>query len=524
MPKDQANSFWDLCADQEWRIRNLYSVRDEAGRVRPFTPNDAQEQFLKDAHKRNIILKARQLGFTTLVALLYLDDAIWTPNLSALIVAHRNDDAKKIFAEKIKWTWERFKADWPEIVAELGISTPGDSASELKFSHGSSVRVSTSGRSGTYQRVLITEFGKTCARDPMRADEIMSGTLNAAHKNAVVTIESTAEGQDGHFFRMTQEAKAITPGMRWPDGEADLLDSDAPEYAPRKLNAFDYKFHFYPWWSDKRYVMPAGQVRVPDYLTEYFEKTEALLGIQFTPSQRAWYAAKEREQGGTMTREFPSHPAEAFESALEGCYLENEIVAAKRRGRIADFALLSGVPVNTAWDLGHADATAIWLHQRDGDRHRLVGYYENSGEHISHYIRWLNSWAEDNNAVLGEHYAPHDADRGDVFLEHGRQETARRAGVNFRIVPRISVKQDGIEAVRGAFASCVFDERRCALGLKRLRHYRKEWDDRRQVYRDRPLHDENSHGYDAFETLIRGYRPPAPRRARRNRETVGGML
>ena len=65
-------------------------------------------------------------------------------------------------------------------------------------------------------------------------------------------------------------------------------------------------------------------------------------------------------------------------------------------------------------------------------------------------------------------------------------------------------KLDGIQAVRGMLARCVFDEERTAIGLKHLEAYKKVWDDRLGCYKNTPLHDEHSHASDSFRYLAVG--------------------
>ena len=72
--------------------------------------------------------------------------------------------------------------------------------------------------------------------------------------------------------------------------------------------------------------------------------------------------------------------------------------------------------------------------------------------------------------------------------------------VNLLILPRASV-DDGIEQVREILPRCVFDEHKCDEGISHLENYRKEWDDKRGCWKDRPLHDHTSHGADAFRYL-----------------------
>ena len=188
--------------DPRWRLSNLYTITDKAGTRVPFRPNSAQLALLDDLHSANIILKARQLGFTTLCCLIYLDACIFTPNTRAGVIAHKLDDAKVIFRDKIKYPYDQLdeglKAAAPAVQ---------DSADTLTFANNSSIRVSTSMRSGTLQYLHVSEFGKICAQYPEKAREIVTGALNTVEAGQFIVIESTAEGQEGAFYRMCQEAR-----------------------------------------------------------------------------------------------------------------------------------------------------------------------------------------------------------------------------------------------------------------------------------------------------------------------------
>src|SRR5215213_4057385 len=95
-----------LC-DPHWRIANLYWIVDKRGNTVKFQPNAAQGRFLEEIRNQNIILTARQLGFTTLCCLIYLDACLFTPNTRAAIIAHRMDDAKVIFKDKVKFPYDQ---------------------------------------------------------------------------------------------------------------------------------------------------------------------------------------------------------------------------------------------------------------------------------------------------------------------------------------------------------------------------------------------------------------------------------
>lgn len=467
-------------ADPFWRLNNLYNIVNKQGRIVRFQPNPQQLAFLKGIHGRDIILKARQLGFSTLACLVSLDEAIFTPNYSAAVIAHTKPDAQNLLKTKIKFPYSQL----PEALRNA-VPAVNDAADTFALGNGSSVIVTNSARGGTLQRLHISEFGKICARYPDRAKEIISGSIPAA-ENGHITIESTAEGQQGAFFDMTQRALA----------KKDRGD---------KLSERDWKLHFFPWWENDEYRLEPDLVRIKAEDERYFRDLEYNHGIALDDWQRAWWVMQEETQGGTMKREYPSTPQESFEQALEGAYFEQQLASANKRQSIGGFPHDPRYPVNTFWDLGRNDQTAIWLHQDVDGRDRFIGYYENSGEHISHYLEWLRDWLKGSGGKWDDHYWPHDGDRQDLFLREGRLAEVEAMGFRPRTVPRVSNKLTAIEAARSAFSNCDFDDAACDKGLERLQHYRKEWDDRRGVWKDRPLHDENSNGADAFLTFATGF-------------------
>ena len=462
--------------EPRWRLSNLYTVLNKDGQPVPFRPNSAQLQFYDELHSRNIILKARQLGFTTFCCLIYLDACLWKSNTRAAVIAHKLQDAQAFFKDKVKYPYDML----PPGLKEQFPATQ-DSAESFAFANNSSIRVSSSVRSGTFQYLHVSEFGKMCAQYPEKAREVVTGSLNTVPANGFVVIESTAEGQDGAFYRMTQEARRLRE-------------------AGAELSPLDYKFHFFPWWRDESYALPGAQITIPEESQKYFERL-AVDKISLSDAQKAWYVKTERTQEGDMRREYPSTPDEAFEQALEGAYFSTQLAVANRHNRIGGFPFDPRYEVNTFWDLGRNDLNVIWLHQYIKGYHRFVGYYENSGEFIGFYIKWLREWAEERDAVFGKHYLPHDGDRDSIWLEGGTRTVMEKLKFKPEFVARPANKIEAIDAARGIFVRCQFDEAGCSEGMKRLRAYRKEWDDARGVWRDRPLHDMNSHGADGFMTF-----------------------
>ena len=189
----------------------------------------------------------------------------------------------------------------------------------------------------------------------------------------------------------------------------------------------------------------------------------------------------------------------------KGAYYAKQIEQARLDDRIGRVAIDPVLPVHTFWDLGIADATAIWVVQRAGTEIRVIGYYENSGEGLQHYINWLHEFRDKHMVTFGDHFAPHDIRVRELTTGKSRKDQARQMGISFQITPNIPV-MDGIEAGRRILGRCWFDEKRCADGLRALSYYRCEYDEDKRIFKDRPLHDWSSHGADAFRYFAVAWR------------------
>tara|TARA_R110002110_G_scaffold142015_6_gene330115 strand:- start:781 stop:2112 length:1332 start_codon:yes stop_codon:yes gene_type:complete len=186
----------------------------------------------------------------------------------------------------------------------------------------------------------------------------------------------------------------------------------------------------------------------------------------------------------------------SWEAAIKGAYYGRimEDLTNKRHIRSVPWEPTS--PVNTAWDLGIDDSTAIWFYQQSDREIWLVDYYENSGAGLDHYVKKL----KELNYVYGEHYLPHDIQVKELSNNRSRLETLRGLGLNGRVVARSAV-DDGINAVRAILPRCFFDEEKCQKGIEALRQYKTEFNEKTQTFRQRPHHDWTSHAADAFRYL-----------------------
>lgn len=227
-----------------------------------------------------------------------------------------------------------------------------------------------------------------------------------------------------------------------------------------------------------------------------------------TPEQlRA--ARKELNDEALFQQEFMT----SFNSPMQGAYYHTQMKYLAKNDRFTDVTPDTKLEVNTAWDIGVNDSTAIWFYQQFGTEIRILDYYENSGEGLPHYIRVLKDWANDHNIVYGKHFAPHDIEVREFSSGKSRLETARKLGIKLRPVKKHDV-QDGIEQVRNILPRCWFDKSRCHHGINALKSYRKEWDELRNTFKTRPLHDWACHGADAFRYLAWGFKDKRKKTAR----------
>lgn len=211
----------------------------------------------------------------------------------------------------------------------------------------------------------------------------------------------------------------------------------------------------------------------------------------------------------------------SFEAAILGAYYGKEIAQAERDGRITSVPHDPAHAVQTWWDLGYDDSTAIWFVQYVGRELRALDYYEASGEALPHYVKHLDA----KPYRYGDHVLPHDVDAHELGTGRTRRETLHSLGLrNVKVIPAQDI-MDGINAARLLLPRCWFDAAKCARGLEALRQYRADWDEKNKILRNKPMHNWASHGADAFRTgALGGNAPASIRPVKRERAAVGAWL
>lgn len=462
-----------LLRDRKWRLFSwkLYKIKNKDWQVVDFIPNPTQKDFIENIHTKNIILKARQIWFSTMIQIYLLDQALFNRNFKAWVIAQDKETAISLFKDKIKFAFDNL----PERLKQYYI-VKTDRANELEFENtGSSIRVSTSFRWWTLQWLHISEYGKICAKYPLNATEIKDGALESVWMGNRIFIESTAEWWEWIFFDMCQEARKINDNKREP-------------------NEMEYKLFFYPRYEDPNYST-TEYVIITQEEEEHLAKYENI--IILTQEQKNWYVLKWREKWDWMFKEYPTTYEEAFWSTLKWAYYETQIRQARLQNRIGVVKYNHQLPVSVAFDLWWSwwwDDTAVWFYQQYANNVYIIDYWEWTG-----YWRLEILWIVRNKGYNVTRWIwPHDITAN--FTGESRRTMAKNIWIVFEILERMPIT-DWITIVRQTFPRLRFDEEKCDAWLKKLATYRRSRDEANWVRRDRPQHNGSSHSADALRYL-----------------------
>lgn len=189
----------------------------------------------------------------------------------------------------------------------------------------------------------------------------------------------------------------------------------------------------------------------------------------------------------------------SFDSAIEGSYYGNMINDLITKNHIREIPKEAITSKWSAWDLGISDSTTIWIAEVLGGEIRIMDYYENHGESLDHYVEWI----KDNGYMDCTHILPHDVRVRELGTGKSRLEVLESAGMNIDVCRQIGV-EDGIQAVRRMLPNCYFNKATTEHGINCLRNYRRIYNEKLDVFQEKPLHDWTSHGADAFRYLAVG--------------------
>jgi phage terminase large subunit len=182
---------------------------------------------------------------------------------------------------------------------------------------------------------------------------------------------------------------------------------------------------------------------------------------------------------------------------VDGAIFAKEMTMAEIENRITRVPYEATKPVHIVFDLGWSDATAWWVVQFVGMENRLIRYEEANQTTMSAILAKIQAYGY----IIDTLWLPHDAENK-TLAGNGRsiEEIVRGAGYKTKILPRVPIL-DSINAARTIFSNCYFDRINCDVGLQCLRHYRYEVDPETKAFSKTPLHDQYSHGADAFRYI-----------------------
>jgi hypothetical protein len=187
----------------------------------------------------------------------------------------------------------------------------------------------------------------------------------------------------------------------------------------------------------------------------------------------------------------------SFDAPVEGAYYQDSINTLQTQGRVTKVSVDLNTSVFTGWDLGLSDLQCIWLGQIVGREYHWIDYIEDRGKRLSLYADELAKRADRDGFKYRAHLCPHDIEARELMTGHSRrQELASLLDAPVITVPRHD-PADGIVAARGILGLSWFDEAKTRRGLARLRSYRRS-------KTGTPIHDDASHGADAFRTAAVG--------------------
>jgi len=202
----------------------------------------------------------------------------------------------------------------------------------------------------------------------------------------------------------------------------------------------------------------------------------------------------------------------SFSAGCEGSFYFRYVNKMRLENRITYVPFEDAYQVETAWDLGYNDLCVIIWFQRVGQIVRVINVYSNNLQGLEHYAKILREYSEKYGYQYSKHWAPHDIAVHEFGTGQSRIEKAKNLGINFQVrrnkngemsslLPNLSV-EDGIEAVRSSFQKMWIDEKNCASLIKSLENYRREWDSKKKLYKDNPLHNIDSHFCDAWKYMV----------------------
>lgn len=182
-------------------------------------------------------------------------------------------------------------------------------------------------------------------------------------------------------------------------------------------------------------------------------------------------------------------------TVADGAIYRYEIADLIHQDRLSNVPYDPMLQVHTIWDLGWNDKMSIIMAQRGVNDIRVIDYIEDSHRTLDWYVAEL----EKRRYRWGVDYLPHDAASRNFQTGKSTEEMLREMGRNTLVQAAVNV-EEGIRSARMLFPKCYFDRDKTARLVECLKRYRRNINSKTGAAMQ-PLHDEFSHGADAFRYL-----------------------
>ncbi len=473
--------FAELVKDPLWRIGNLYScqTKDPNAPVVKFIPKLAQclllYEIFTNGWKRILVLKARQQGFSTLIAIFGLDYVMFNKDTNFNIVSIDEDSAQSLLEGKVKFAFDNLEDPHKALTVVEGADPPNN-RSEFKFDKNWGVTSKTSHRSGTSHILHSSELGVLSNTDKKKANEFITGTLPTCGPEAYVFLESTAKGG--------------ATGVYW-----DLWNA-AVRSNPEERTTLTYLPYFSPSFDEPDYQMNCKVEWITDETITYFEGLKKYWLIhgyaeedtEWTKEQMYWYQKTKEITGRNMLEEYPNTPEEAFTAPIEGEVYADEIYKARSEGRICNFRYDETLPVFAAVDKGWEHASAVWLLQITQTGIDCIWYHEAKHKSPQYFVNEVTKagftpirWA-----------LPWDCYTGDPKVSWERQFKQAGAQGVVRIHRTQNAKRDRVDIGLNMIRRVRWLESDCEVGITNLERF--SWPEGKS----KPLDNAYTDGADAW--------------------------
>lgn len=501
-----------------WRICNIYTIKDVHGKPTPFRPNKQQRRVLKAIYikrqKKIFIPKARQLGMSTLVAIIILDSILFGAGVQCSICDFVSGNAKKKLEGKIVYGFERLPVEWRN-GWEVVTHNKQSGEFRLRRANGgiadeSVVFAGDKPRGDTYQVLHLSELGETQVKAPERAKEIFEGSLPTAEMSLIIIETTWHGGRVGVLYKLVHAA------INTPDEDKD----------PDK----DYFVYFFPWFEDGKYTSKGDPKLITGETRDYFATLKPAIehlypGLEFTTGQMLWYQKKKVALGHRIYSMYPSRLEEIFLSPVDGAIYAREIDEARVGGRFGKHPYDPTLPVDTLWDFGSPENTiCLYFQQKDSKFYFIDADVIEEQTDSDVIIKGLDMpfpnrirYMMTKTYRYGTHYVPHDGVSRDIRHRTSWQTDMMEAGISGKIVGIPRAESGGIwlgiNKVKAEFGTFYFDEK-MRVYLDGLAMYRLRPDPgNEKKFTNDPIHDFASHLADPLrvlgEGMLHGYVSPS---------------